>query len=165
MMPIARAVIIAVSTLGFFGVQAFPYERFRAQDIPKQEDRWREGDWERGDSAREPTCNEPRPRCERDCDKQTRYCRCGCSRREIDDERGCDEHAGDLRMERSLGAVQESGKEVTAHRENTGLSIGRFVLYAERSLSLGNFSRVCRGDLGVRSFGDAPVASQLKDWQ
>ena len=54
MTPIARAVIIAVSTLGFFGVQAFPYERFRAQDIPKQEDRWREGDWERGTARASP---------------------------------------------------------------------------------------------------------------
>lgn len=162
MTPIARAAILAVATLGFFGVQAFPNERFRAQDIPKQEDRWRERDWERGNSAPEPACNEPHRGCERDCNKHTQFCRCGCGWREMDDERGCDERGRDMRMERGQDAVQEGGNEATPHREKTGLNIGQFVLYAERSLSLGDFSRVCRGDLGVRSFGDTPAGSQLK---
>jgi hypothetical protein len=121
MTPITRAAILALSTVGLFAIQAFPYDRVRAQEIPKQEDGWREDDWER-----------------------------------------CDEHARDMRMERGRNEVQEGSNEVTPNREKTGLNIRQFVLYAERSLSLGDFSRVCRGDLGVRSFGDAPAGSQLK---
>jgi hypothetical protein len=37
MTPITRAAILALSTVGLFAIQAFPYDRVRAQEIPKQE--------------------------------------------------------------------------------------------------------------------------------
>jgi hypothetical protein len=43
-----------------------------------------------------------------------------------------------------------------------GLEIGQFVLYAERSVSLGSHDRAFRGDIGVRSTAEAGFGVQLK---
>jgi hypothetical protein len=116
-------------------------------------------------------CEECRQHQERDCDPRVRSEGAGCGEwgryREQDYDQdvregncsGCD------RFDAS-GKGDDHGKprsdEEPSPKENVSPKISDFVVYAERSESLGACNTVFGGDVGVRSTAESSIGSQLK---
>jgi hypothetical protein len=151
-----------------------PQQTFSPQDIPKPPDRGcerprpceagmdhRERDCG-GDCGRHPDCGPREGPCELRADEAHRGC-CGARpesccepRREGCCEARCQEH------ERCCDNVKADGGPDWKPASPATLTVSEFVVYAERSLDIGECGKVRRGDLGVRSLADKSGGAQLK---
>jgi hypothetical protein len=151
-----RISVVAMSLLGLL-VPAVAQEAFRPQDIPKQEERRCDGDWHRRDDRARGQDEHPW-RC--GCNRPSR---CDpCDKGEGVGEQHCDEKGRDFRMEHGCRAARGGDDADVAPTQTGGPAIGRFVLYAERNLRLGDCSSVRRGDVGVRAFAETSRGTQLQ---
>jgi hypothetical protein len=150
-----------------------PQQTFSPQDIPKPVDHG-------CDRAR--PCEAGMDRLERDCDDCDRRPDCGlregpCELRADEARRGCceapPESCCEPRREGCCEARCEEHERCCDNAKADGgppwkpaspatLTISEFVIYAERSLDIGECGKVRRGDLGVRSLADKSAGPQLK---
>ena len=144
-----------------------PQQTFTPQDIPKPRDHGcdRPRPCEPGMDERGRECGGPECGRHADCAPREGHCelregsvREGCCepRRDGCCEARCDEH------ERCCDAAKADGGRDWAPAPPSKLTVSEFVLYAERSLDVGECGKVRRGDLGVRSLGEASRGVQLK---
>jgi hypothetical protein len=108
---------------------------------------------------------------ERDCDPHVRNEGAGCGEwgryRERDYDQDVREgNCGECNRFDESEKGGEHGKarsdEKPPPKENVSPKIGDFVVYAERSVGLGDCNSVCGGDVGVRSRAESSIGSQLK---
>ena len=135
-----------------------------------------DGDRRGGMATGEQGCDERDPKCGRDlrcgighheeCTESREGCaedrEAFCEMRKAIEERRCDRPAREFGRGCDAARSEDETNIASGVATNPNLKIGQFVLYAERTLSLGECGAVGRGDLGVRSLAQGSQGSQLK---
>jgi Pro-kumamolisin, activation domain len=179
MISAARACFVCLVFLTFPGGSfAVAQEGNHTQNSPTQIGQCADDD-HRGDMGMgQQVCDERNPKCGPDlrcpithheeCAQYREGCAADreeyCQMRKPLEERRCDGRVGEFGGGQGCDAVRIDDEKSLASgiTNNPDLKIGQFVLYAERSLSLGACDAVRHGDLGVRSLTEASHGSQLK---